>query len=439
MSKSPAVPDQQVNSIQRSIRRHLMFGTTVIFLLFGVAGSWSAVTNISGAVVAPGQLVVDTNLKKVQHPTGGVVGKLNVKDGDRVKARDILLTLDGTNVRSNLMIIKNSMDEFMIRRARLIAQITGADAFSIPEELKNRSAEASLQTIFAQESALLKARFKGIAAQKAQLAERVNQLNDEIKGAEDQVTAKTTELAIVASQSASLSKLYAQKLVPALRVEEVNKEDARLLGERGQLMSGIAQTRGKISETQLQLLQVDQDMLTEAGKDLRDIESKLAEAQERAIAAQDQLQRVDVRAPQDGVVYQLSVHTVGGVINAGETLMMIVPESDTLTVEAKISPTDVDQVFVGQKANLRFTAFNQRTTPESTGEVEFVSPDLITDQRSGASYYTVRIKLAAVAMSGFKLLPGMPVETQIQTVDRTVLSYLVKPLADQIMRAFKEG
>ena len=210
-------------------------------------------------------------------------------------------------------------------------------------------------------------------------------------------------------------------------------------GERGQLLASIAQTKGKISETRLQILQVDQDLLTDAGKELRDIESKLSEATERSVAALDELQRIDIRAPQDGVVYQLAVHTVGGVIAAGETLMMIVPTSDTLAVEARISPTDIDQIFVGQQANLRLTAFNQRTTPETSGIVEFISPDLIVDQRTGTSYYTVRVKLAASDLKDFKLVPGMPVETYIQTGDRSVLSYLVKPLRDQISRAFKDG
>ena len=427
------------DGIQKSIRRHVLFGSAVVVMLFGVAGGWASVTNISGAVVAAGQLVVAGNLKKVQHPTGGVVGKLNVKDGDHVKANDVLLTLDDTAAKANLAIIKNNIDEYTIRRARLVAEISGIATFDLPETFKARAAEPSIKTIYAQEKALLAARLNVSASQKSQLSERINQLLEEISGTEEQAAAKQTELDIVGSQLDSLNNLYSKNLVPRLRVDEMNKEAARLQGERGQLLAGIAQTKGKISETRLQILQVDLDLLTDAGKELRDIESKLSEATEHSVTAQDQLQRIDIRAPQDGVVYQLAVHTVGGVIAAGETLMMIVPRSDTLTVEARISPTDIDQIFVGQQANLRLTAFNQRTTPETSGMVEFISPDLISDQRTGASYYTVRIKLAANDLRDFKLIPGMPVETYIQTGDRSVLSYLVKPLRDQISRAFKEG
>ena len=427
------------DGIQKSIRRHVLFGSAVVLMLFGVAGGWASVTNISGAVVAAGQLVVVGNLKKVQHPTGGVVGKLNVKDGDHVKARDILLTLDDTAAKANLAIIENNIDEYTIRRARLVAEISGIATFALPETLKARVAEPSIRTIYTEEKALLAARLNVSTSQKSQFSERINQLLEEISGVEKEAAAKQTELDIVGSQLDSLNKLYSQKLVPLLRVEEMKKEAARLQGERGQLLSSIAQTKGKISETRLQILQVDQDLLTDAGKELRDIESKLSEATERSVAAQDQLQRIDIRAPQDGVVYQLAVHTVGGVIAAGETLMMIVPTSDTLAVEARISPTDIDQIFVGQQANLRLTAFNQRTTPETSGIVEFISPDLIADQRTGTSYYTVRVKLAASDLKDFKLVPGMPVETYIQTGDRSVLSYLVKPLRDQISRAFKDG
>jgi len=212
-------------------------------------------------------------------------------------------------------------------------------------------------------------------------------------------------------------------------------------GERGQLVAAIAQSKGKITETELQILQIDQDMRTEVGKDLADIRGKTAEYVERKITAEDQLKRVDIRAPQDGMVHQLNVHTVGGVIQQGEQIMLIVPESDALDVEAKIQPQDIDQVRIGQSAVLRFSAFNQRTTPELNGEVIRVSADVTEDQKSGQRYYTVRVSVPAsevARLEGLKLVPGMPVEAFIQTSPRTVLSYMIRPLHDQLTRAFRE-
>ena len=203
----------------------------------------------------------------------------------------------------------------------------------------------------------------------------------------------------------------------------------------------MAQSKGKISETELQIIQIDQDLRTEVGKELAEIRGKLSELIEKRVAAEDQLKRIDIRAPQDGVVHQLAVHTVGGVINPGEPIMLVVPRADALTVEAKIAPQDIDQVRLGQQAVLRFSAFNQRTTPEINGEVSLVSADITQEAKSGASFYTVRIAplpRELARLKGLKLMPGMPVESFIQTGERTVISYLTKPLADQITKAWRE-
>jgi HlyD family secretion protein len=225
-------------------------------------------------------------------------------------------------------------------------------------------------------------------------------------------------------------------------VTALERDAARLEGERGSLVSSIAQTKGKMTETELQILQIDQDLRTEVGKDLAEIRGKLAELVEKRVAAEDQLKRVDIRAPQDGLVHQLAIHTVGGVITPnGEPLMLIVPKADALTVEAKIAPQDIDQVRIGHRAVLRFSAFNQRTTPELTGTVSLVSADITKDEKTGSSFYTVRIGLTAAEiarLNGLKLVPGMPVESFIQTGERTVLSYLTKPLTDQITKAWRE-
>ena len=235
--------------------------------------------------------------------------------------------------------------------------------------------------------------------------------------------------------------LYQKNLVPITRLNSLEREASRLDGERGQLIASTAQAKGKIAELQLQIIQVDQDLSSEVAKEMREINSKIGEFVERKVSALDQLKRTDIRSPQDGTVFQLAVHTVGGVIPAGEPIMMIVPDADRLTVEAHVNPQDIDKLHLGQSAALRFSAFNARTTPEIFGSVSQISADTTTDQHTNQSYYTIRIALTAdqVARLGeVKLVPGMPVEAFIKTEDRTVISYLMKPLSDQINRAFRE-
>jgi HlyD family secretion protein len=214
-----------------------------------------------------------------------------------------------------------------------------------------------------------------------------------------------------------------------------------LQGEKGSLVSGVAQVKGRITETRLAIAQIDQDMRSEVGRELADIRRQLSELREKRVAAEDQLRRVEIRSPQDGKVHQLTVHTVGGVISPSEAIMLIVPERDALQVEARIAPNTIDQIQIGQRAVLRFSAFDHRTTPELQGEVSRVSADTVVDQKTGVSFYTVRIALSDAEikrLKGLTLIPGMPVEAFVQTGERTVISYLVKPLSDQVARAWRE-
>jgi HlyD family secretion protein len=225
------------------------------------------------------------------------------------------------------------------------------------------------------------------------------------------------------------------------RLTTLERDAARLNGERAQYIASRAQAKGKITETELQIIQVDKDMVSDVSKDLRETNDKIGEFVERKVTAEDQLRRVDIRAPQDGMVLQSTVHTVGGVITAGADIMIIVPQTDDLQVEAKVNPQDIDKLQIGQKTLLRFSAFNQRTTPELNGVVSRVSPDVTIEQRTGQSYYTIRVSMPPeeIARLGeVKQIPGMPVEAFVQTGDRTLLSYLVKPLSDQLKRAFRE-
>jgi HlyD family secretion protein len=434
----PAAPP---GSSRESIYRHLLMGGVIVLLLAVGVGGWASTTQIAGALIAQGSVVVDSNVKKVQHPTGGVVGKLNVQDGDRVKAGDVLVQLDDTITRANLAIVTKGLDELAARKSRLEAERDGAETIKFPRMLVAHGEEPSVAIALANESKLFELRRSARLGQKAQLKQRITQLQDEISGLSAQQQAKAKEIALIGKELDGVRELWKNNLVQITRLTALERDAARLEGERAQLVAAVAQAKGKITETELQVIQIDQDLSSEVAKDMREVDAKYGEFVERKVAAEDQLKRIDIRAPQDGVVLESKVHTVGGVIPAGDTIMLIVPESDNLQVEAKVNPHDIDQIQVGQSAVLRFSAFNLRTTPEVNGTVTRVAADTATDQRTGQTYYITRIAMTKgeIARLGeVKLIPGMPVEAFVQTGERTMLSYLMKPLQDQFMRAFRE-
>jgi HlyD family secretion protein len=436
---SPALPRP---SARGSIRRHLAIAVGVSAALVVGVGGWAVFTMISGAVIAPGQLVVESDVKKVQHPTGGVVGELRVREGARVKAGDVLIRLDDTQTRANLDIILKALDELSARRARDEAERDGASAITFPPDLVARKdRDPVVAHLIEGESRLFAARVSGREGQKSQLRERVLQLGEEIKGLTEQAGAKNREIALIGTELKGVRELFAKNLVPLSRVTALERDAARLEGERGQLIASTASAKGKITETELKILQIDDDMRTEVSKELGDIRGRWSEYGEKRVAAEDQLKRVDLRAPQDGTVHQLTVHTIGGLVTPAEPAMLIVPEADQLAVEIRIQPQDIDNVRLDQAAVLRFPAFNQQTTPEIKGVITRVSADVTTDAKTGTSYYVARIRIREdelARLGSVRLVPGMPVETFMQLGDRSVISYLTKPLTDQIAKAWRE-
>ncbi len=424
-----------------SIRRHIFAGVVLVAVLGFGLGGWASTAEIAGALIAQGTLVVDSNVKKVQHPTGGVVGEVRVHDGDHVKAGDILIRLDETVTRANLAIVTKGLTELYARRARLVAERDGASSMAVPKELADHVNDPDVVEAFDSERKLFDLRLKSRIGEKDQLQQRIKQLQEQITGLTAQQDAKAKEMALIQQELAGVRDLWQKNLVQLNRLTSLEREEARLQGERGQLIAAAAETKGKITETQLQIIQVDQDLSSDVAKELRETDGKIGEYVERKVTAEDQLKRTDIRAPQDGVVFQSTANTVGGVITAGDQIMLIVPQSDNLMVEVKVDPKDIDQVAFGQPVVLRFSSFNQRTTPELNGTVSRIAADTTSDQRTGQSYYLVRIALTddeLHRLGDVKLTPGMPVEAFIQTGERTLVSYLVKPLHDQLMRAFRE-
>jgi HlyD family secretion protein len=428
-------------SASESIRRHIWAGAVLVGVFVIGLGGWASTAQISGALIAQGSVVVDSNVKKVQHPTGGVVGELFVRDGDHVKAGDILIRLDETVTRANLAIVNKGLIELYARKARLAAERDGADKMAVPPELADRLDEPDVKEALASERKLFELRRQDRLGQKQQLQERITQLQQQIAGLAAQQAAKEKGIALVEQELQGVRDLWQKNLVQLNRLTSLQRDEALLEGERGQIIAQAAEVKGKIAEIQLQIIQVDQDLSSDVAKELREIDGKIGEYVERKVTAEDQLKRTDIRAPQDGIVFQSTANTVGGVIAAGDPIMLIVPESDNLMVEVKVDPKDIDQVQFGQQVMLRFTSFNVRTTPEVSGKVSRIAADTSTDQRTGQSYYLVRIAMNAdevKRLGEVRLTPGMPVEAFIETGERTVLSYLIKPLHDQLMRAFRE-
>ena len=425
-----------------SIRRHLIGGSVIALLLTVGVGGWAATTELSGAVIAPGSVVVDSSVKKVQHLTGGIVGELLVRDGQHVRTGEVVLRLDDTVTRANLAIVIKGLDEMAARRAaRLEAERDRAEELVFPAALLARAQEPDVAAAIESERKLFELRRSARLGQKSQLKERVAQLEEEIRGHTALQEAKAEEIELILRELEGVRALWAKNLVQLTRLISLEREAARIKGERAQSIAAAAQSRGKISETELQIIQIDQDLSSDVARELREVDSKIGEFTERKVTAEDQLKRIDLRAPQDGVVHQLAVHTVGGVVAAGDPVMLIVPEADALSIEARIFPQDIDQLHLGQAAGLRFSAFNQRTTPEINGTITHISADVSREEKTGQSYYTVRIGTSPeeiARLGNVKLVPGMPVEAFMRTYDRTVISYFTKPLHDQILRAFRE-
>lgn len=418
----------------------IVAGTALAFLLVAGCGGWAATATLSGAVIATGSVMVENNLKSIQHRDGGIVGEIAVGPGDFVEKGQIMFRLDDAQTRAELSIVSAQLQELQIRRARLRAERDGLAGFDPPAGLDPADAP-DVRAILAGEERLFEGNSRNRESQKEQLLLGIDQLGEEIRGLEAQRRSKSQELELVSAEHEKIRGLAEKRLIETSRVYTVSREMAVLLGEQGEIDAGIARARARISEIRIQILAIDEAARTEAQRELSEVEPKITELSERRTAIEDRLSRTDIRAPIAGTVNELAVHTIGGVITPAETLATLVPENARLKITARLAPTDIDQVHVGQAARLRFSTFNQRTTPELSGTISYVSPATATDETTGMPYYLAYIEVAEAELERLgdnQLLPGMPLEVFISTERRTALSYLAKPLTDQFTRAFKE-
>lgn len=422
-------------------RAPIILGVGAIALTIAAFGSWAFTAPIGSAVVAQGTIKPAGNRKKVQHLDGGIIKEIRVRPGATVTAGDVLFVLDGVQARARVSILQGAVDAAMATRARLIAERDGAAKITFPKALAERPSKA-VAGILEQETRLFAARMQELTGQLSILKQRVSQLQEQIVGFEAQKRATELQIGIAKRERKIQSGLLKKGLTTQDRVLALMRESARLDGARGKLIADIARARKSIGETRLEILQSRQRLRTEASGRLTETNAKLVDLRERLTAAEDVLNRLIVRAPVSGQVVGLQVHTVGGVVRAGDTLLEIVPKSNELVIEVRIKPTDVDDVEVGQSADVNMIGFQQRTTPILAGKVARVSADALTDQRSGETYFIAEVRIPKGEMAKLPardLKPGMPTEVMISTGERTAIAYLMQPILDSMNRAWREN
>jgi HlyD family secretion protein len=426
---------------RKSMRNTMLAGYASLFLLVGGFGAWAALASINGAIIAGATIIAESYSKRVQHQTGGIVSKIFVKDGDRVTAGQALIDLDPTDAKAELAIVRNSLDELLVKKARLEAQRDGTTKLTLSEAILSKKDDPRISEIMSGQLKLLQSTAESVQGKLSQLKQQVEQMKEQIGGIDAQMTSKKQQVVLIKQEMDGLKKLEAKGLVPKSRVLAMEREQSRLDGENGELRASKASAQSRIGEVELRALQLQEDLRTEALTELRDTDAKIGELAQREIALGSRVVRTTINAPITGTIYQMSVHTEGGVISPGETLMLIVPEGDDLVLQAQVSPNDIDQVHAGQQARVRFPSFNSRTTPEIFGEVQQISADVSRVDANSPPFYAVRLVLPASELEKLgsnRLKPGMNAEAYIQTSAHTPMSYLLKPLVDQFSRALRE-
>lgn len=427
--------------VASGIRSHLYWLSGFIFLLVVGIGAWISTVEVAGAVVASGSIVVESHSKQVQHQEGGIVKNIFVRNGDLVKANDLVIKLDDTVTQAKLALVEQQLMALNAQKDRLQTELSQSKAIKFTPLVLDTKYQSTLVSIQQNQTELMLSRNKSLAGREAQLNEQIRQFEKQIEGLQAQIDAKQKEAQLVNSELERYTKLYKKKMMAVSVLSELKQNNTRLEGDHGALIAEIAQVKEAISERKMQILQIRVDARTDVLQQLQDTRLNITKLEEQKIAAIDQLTRTEIRTPRSGYVHNLTIHTEGGVIQPAETLMLIVPKEDLLLVEAQIMPMDIDQLSIGQEARIRFPSFDQRTTPELNAKLKVVAADLLQDQTTGMSYYQARFEISdheLTKLNGKILVPGMPVEIFVKTEERTILSYLMKPITDQIVHALRE-
>lgn len=427
-----------------SARFHVAIGFIGIALLVGGFGTWSVTTNIAGAIIAPGAIEAEQNRQVVQHPDGGVVRSISVREGDLVEAGDVVIRLDPEQLQSELTIVQNQLFEIVARRGRLEAERDEADAITF-DAMILEAAETSedAQDLMDGQRRLFEQRRESLSANVSQLEKRLAQISSQNEGIAAQQSATARQLELIEEELANKRSLLERRLTQSSVVLALERDKAALLGSQGELTAIFAQNEGKITETEIEILKLSQQRREEAIGTLRDLGFQELELAERRRALIVRLGRLDIRAPLSGAIHAMQVFAEREVIRPAQPLLYIVPQDQPLVIGAQIETIHVDEIHPGQDVTLRFSALDSRNTPELTGRVLTVSPDAFSDEASGRSFYRARIELLEGEADRLPpdtvLIPGMPVEAYLRTADRSPLAYLVKPLADYFNKAFRES
>lgn len=432
-------PEPIARSAEKSfgIRSRVAAAVVLAIGLIGGCGGWAGYAQLTGAVIAQGKVAVRKQVKLIQHRDGGIVAEILVANGDAVNAGDVLIRLDETQTKAELGVLKGQLAELEGRRARDVAERDGAATITFKPDFEGDPVTTEIARgeirLFNENRAVREAR-------REQLSLQIAQFEEQVRGMLAQQQANANERKMVGDDLDRLTPLYNKGFIEIGKIRTMERDLVKIEGLRGEIAANIARVKGQISEARIKIIELDQQARTDGQRDLREVDGKSAELQERIVASQDRLSRMVIRSPISGIVNELAVNSVNGVIAPKETLMSIVPDSADLVVEAKLSPTDIDQAVNGQPARLRFSAFNQRTTPEVAGTVETIGAAATLDQATGQTYYLSTIAIAGglKQVAGKPIVPGMPVEVFLSTGDRSAFSYLIKPFTDQMMRSFRE-
>ncbi len=450
MAKTGAIAEK---TAPRNAGRPLFLAGLIVAVVFGGVGAWSATAPIDSAVVAPGVIAVESERRTVQHLEGGIVSEILVRDGALVKEGQVLVRLDDTRTRAQDEVIRAERYAQLAIEARLLAERDERSTITFPSSFDGRLGDRKLQEIIALQKSQFEARQAAIRGQRQILQQRVQQLEEQIHGLEALRESKKRQAALIEDEIKMIEGLVKAGHVTRQRLLALQREQSRLDGEAADHMSAIAKARQQIGETQLQIMQLDNDRQQEIAKELREVQARLFESAEKLSMTEDQMRRLDIVAPVDGVVMNLAFVTVGGVVSPGATVATIVPTNDTLVVQAQVSPADVDSVHAGQLVHIRFTTVAAKQVPVVVGTLEYVSADrLIGDLKPGVTssnapavapnaYYSARIVVAhneLAKLDKIKLHAGMPVEVLINRGERTVFEYVMAPLSNNFARAFKE-
>lgn len=425
-------------AVETSMESPKRIGLLIFFLVFGVFGVWAAVAPIDGAANAPGTVIVRSNRQVVQHLEGGIVQEILVRSGDVVAAGEPLLVLDSTQQMAQLEMANAQFVALSALEARLIAERDGLDQVQFPLALSALESNAVVE--MASQEQIFRTRKSQLEGNVDVLEQRIEQLQSRLQGLRALRDSKEELAASFSEELNDVRALLEEGFSDKNRLRELERNASTLRGEAAELTANISSTEMQIGETRLEIIQAEREFQNDVANRLSEVQTNIRDVSERRNALRDIVSRTVVKAPVAGVVNGLQVHTEGGVIGPGNRIADIVPQTDELIIEARVSPIDIDRVAVGQEANIRFSAFSS-SVPSILGVVINVSADAFADENTGASYYTARVEVTPEGranLDGLALVPGMPVEVFIATGSRTFLQYLMKPVTNALARSFRE-